>query len=134
MVLMSHSQLYDMFQYSEDGAFSRAEDSRASEGQTESWEFKSTLEAPIARLESLDELESSQVGLGALKKLYTQRATCTKLDGQIKKLFSHGIASLKILLMIMLLMSSFRLILGYRQLLGYLIIQPLLARYGNSVT
>ena len=66
-----------LFQYSEDGAFSRAEDSRASEGQTESWEFKSTLEAPIARLESLDELESSQVGWGALKK---ERATCTKLD------------------------------------------------------
>ena len=44
------------------------EDSRGSEaGTTESWEFKSTQEtlgqetAPIARLESLDELETSQV-------------------------------------------------------------------------
>ena len=60
-------------QYSEDaawrgsgggggGGLARREDSRGSEaGTTESWEFKSTLEAPIARLESLDELESSQV-------------------------------------------------------------------------
>ena len=30
-------------------------------GTTESWEFKSTQEAPIARLESLEELETSQV-------------------------------------------------------------------------
>ena len=43
------------------------EDSRCSEtavttpGTTESWEFKSTQEAPIARLESLEELETSQV-------------------------------------------------------------------------
>ena len=50
-------------QYSEEGwRASKREDSRGSEaGTTESWEFKSTLEAPIARLESLDELESSQV-------------------------------------------------------------------------
>ncbi len=52
-------------QYSEDvwrGGPPGREDSRGSEaGTTESWEFKSTLEAPIARLESLDELESSQV-------------------------------------------------------------------------
>ena len=50
-------------QYSEEGwKASKREDSRGSEaGTTESWEFKSTLEAPIARLESLDELESSQV-------------------------------------------------------------------------
>ena len=39
------------------------EDSRSSEPGTgtESWEFKSAREAPIARLESLDELETSQV-------------------------------------------------------------------------
>ena len=42
------------------------EDSRCSEpvttpGTTESLEFKSTQEAPIARLESLEELETSQV-------------------------------------------------------------------------
>jgi len=49
-------------QYEEDGWRSgNREDSRGSEaGTTESWEFKSTLEAPIARLESLDELETSQ--------------------------------------------------------------------------
>ena len=46
-------------QYSEEGW---RPSTRGSEtGTTESWEFKSTLEAPIARLESLDELESSQV-------------------------------------------------------------------------
>jgi len=52
----------DIAQYSEEGwKASKREDSRGSEGgTTESWEFKSTLEAPIARLESLDELESSQ--------------------------------------------------------------------------
>ena len=50
-------------QYEEDGwKPTNREDSRGSEaGTTESWEFKSTLEAPIARLESLDELETSQV-------------------------------------------------------------------------
>ena len=54
-------------QYEEDGWRStNREDSRGSEaGTTESWEFKSTLEAPIARLESLDELETSQVRLQA---------------------------------------------------------------------
>ena len=50
-------------QYEEEGwRPANREDSRGSEaGTTESWEFKSTLEAPIARLESLDELETSQV-------------------------------------------------------------------------
>ena len=50
-------------QYEEDGWRStNREDFIGSEaGTTESWEFKSTLEAPIARLESLDELETSQV-------------------------------------------------------------------------
>jgi len=49
-------------QYEEEGwRPANREDSRGSEaGTTESWEFKSTLEAPIARLESLDELETSQ--------------------------------------------------------------------------
>eukprot|EP00090_Calanus_glacialis_P047482 TRINITY_DN9891_c0_g1_i1.p1 TRINITY_DN9891_c0_g1~~TRINITY_DN9891_c0_g1_i1.p1 ORF type:complete len:903 (-),score=179.29 TRINITY_DN9891_c0_g1_i1:210-2918(-) len=58
----SVSQPSDIAQYEEDGWRStNREDSRGSEaGTTESWEFKSTLEAPIARLESLDELETSQ--------------------------------------------------------------------------
>ena len=51
-------------QYEEDGWRStNREDSRGSEAGTT--EFKSTLEAPIARLESLDELETSQVRLKA---------------------------------------------------------------------
>ena len=57
-------------QYDEEGwRQANREDSKCSEtGTTESWEFKSTQEAPggqdtapIARLESLDELETSQV-------------------------------------------------------------------------
>ena len=51
-------------QYEDDGwKTANREDSRCSEPgtTTESWEFKSTQEAPIARLESLDELETSQV-------------------------------------------------------------------------
>ena len=49
-------------QYEDDGwKTANREDSRCSEPGTESWEFKSTQEAPIARLESLDELETSQV-------------------------------------------------------------------------
>ena len=44
----------------------RRQDSRSSDGggtnnTNESWEFRSALEAPIARLESLDEIEGSQV-------------------------------------------------------------------------
>ena len=59
-------------QYDEEGwRQGNREDSKCSEtGTTESWEFKSTQEvsgghetAPIARLESLDELETSQVKL-----------------------------------------------------------------------
>ena len=56
-----------LFQISEDGQSwqcSRREDSKGSSdgGVAEAWEFRSALEAPIARLESLDELEGSQVG------------------------------------------------------------------------
>ncbi len=46
---------------------SRREDSKGSSDGgtgTESWEFKSALEAPIARLESLDEIESGGGGGG----------------------------------------------------------------------
>ena len=62
-------------QYEEDGWRStNREDSRGSEaGTTESWEFKSTLEAPIARLESLDELETSQVRFQANTESSIQR-------------------------------------------------------------
>ncbi|XP_023332947.1 potassium voltage-gated channel unc-103 isoform X1 [Eurytemora carolleeae] len=57
----SVSQPSEIAQYSEEGwRPSIRENSHESEGGTESWEFKSTLEAPIAILESLDELESSQ--------------------------------------------------------------------------
>jgi hypothetical protein len=58
-----------LIQISEDGQSwqcSRREDSKGSSdggggGIGDAWEFRSALEAPIARLESLDELEGSQV-------------------------------------------------------------------------
>ena len=49
----------------------KREDSKGSDsgsGPESSWEFHSTLEAPIARLESLDEIEFSQVS-GKLRLL-----------------------------------------------------------------
>ena len=57
------------------GARTLRQDSRASSegaGNTDqsSWEFRSALEAPIARLESLDELEGSS-GLPVRKSYFT---------------------------------------------------------------
>ena len=53
-------------QFEDDGWKATREDSHCSEPgtNTESWEYKSTQEAPIARLESLDELESQVRGEG----------------------------------------------------------------------
>ena len=60
--------IFIFIQISEDGQSwqgSRREDSKGSSecgmGMGEAWEFRSALEAPIARLESLDELEGIQV-------------------------------------------------------------------------
>ena len=55
-------------QFEDDGWKATREDSHCSEPgtNTESWEYKSTQEAPIARLESLDELESQVRGEGGL--------------------------------------------------------------------
>ena len=67
------------------GTLPRREDSKSSE--PESWgDFKSLTEAPIARLESLDEMESLPVSVNALPSLsplVAQREDCTVISSHL---------------------------------------------------